>query len=104
MGPDLLHWMSECVPDGGQFLVAEPGALGVPDGDLESTKATVCEAVPTAALAAATAALSVGVGFLPVSGPGPDSALWPPVPPSPSSRPLPRSSSPRPAAPWTPDA
>jgi MFS family permease len=70
MGPDLLHWMSECVPDGGQFLVAEPGALGVPDGDLESTKATVCEAVPTAALAAATAALSVGVGFLPVSGAG----------------------------------
>jgi MFS family permease len=70
MGPDLLHWLSECVPDGGQFLVAEPGALGVPDGDVESTKATVCEAVPTAALAAATAALSVGVGFLPVSGAG----------------------------------
>src|SRR3954451_7464130 len=32
--------MSECVPDGGQFLVAEPGALGVPDGDLESSEAT----------------------------------------------------------------
>ncbi len=40
MGPDLLHWMSKCVPDGDQFLVAEPGALGVPDGDLESSKAT----------------------------------------------------------------
>jgi hypothetical protein len=32
--------MSECVPDGGEFLVAEPEALGVPDGDLESSKAT----------------------------------------------------------------
>lgn len=39
-GPDLLHWMSERVPDGGQFLVAEQGTLGVPDGDLESGKAT----------------------------------------------------------------
>ncbi|MFE3638277.1 IS630 family transposase [Streptomyces sp. NPDC059168] len=27
-GPDPLHRVSECVPDGGQFLVAEPGAGG----------------------------------------------------------------------------
>lgn len=57
---------------------------------------------PTAALAAATAALSVGVGFLPVSGaaaglgpspPGLRCPCWPPAPPS-CNRP--------PDGPWTP--
>ena len=57
---------------------------------------------PTAALAAATAALSVGVGFPARSrAPPPGSAPWRPALPSRSSPPPPRSSSPGPVAPWT---